>query len=110
MNQNNAAIRLLERGMTEQEVTDRIGSSGSSDIPNPFRSEMYPAGEDEFKILFFYTNRTLADGDIEDDELTPVVFKNGLLDGWGWSYWENTALRYNIRIRGDATEADGDLI
>jgi putative transposase len=36
---------------------------------------------------------------IDDDELTPVFLKDGRLDGWGWSYWQTTAARYDIRIR-----------
>jgi hypothetical protein len=97
--QNNARIATLERGMTPEQVLAHIGPSGRSNNPNPFKTEMYPAGDDTFRILYFYSQRTKADGNITDDELMPVVFKNGLLDGWGWSYWEGLAAQYSIRIR-----------
>ncbi len=105
-NQNNARIATLQRGMTPEQVIARIGPGPDADflgngaIPNPFKTEMYPAGDDTFTLLFFYSQRTKADGNITDDELMPVVFKNGLLDGWGWSYWEGVAAQYSIRIRG----------
>ena len=99
-NQNNARIATLQRGMTPQQVIARIGPSSDSTIPNPFKTEMYPAGDDTFTLLFFYSQRTVADGNITDEELMPVVFKNGMLDGWGWSYWEGVAAQYSIRIRG----------
>jgi len=99
MKQNNEALGTLQRGMTEQQVIDRFGWSNSGDIPNPFRTELYPAGADTFRVLLYYTNGTLADGDIQDDELTPIVLKNRRVDGWGWSYWEDMAQQYNIRPR-----------
>lgn len=99
MNQNNANMRALNVGMTEDQVITAMGPSPDRSTPNPYRSEMYPVGSTVFKILFFYTNRQSADGIIDDDELTPVVLKDGRLDGWGWSYWQTTAARYDIRIR-----------
>jgi predicted membrane-bound mannosyltransferase len=99
MNQNNANMRTLQVGMTEEQVIAAMGPSPDRSTPNPYRSEMYPAGGAVFKVLFFYTNRQSADGIIDDDELTPVVLKDGHLDGWGWSYWQTTAARYDLRIR-----------
>ena len=96
---NNARIATLERGMTPEQVIERIGP-GTGAIRNPFKTEMYPAGDDTFRILYFYSQRVRADGNYTDDELMPVVFKNGLLDGFGWSYWEGVAAQYSIRIRG----------
>jgi predicted small secreted protein len=96
--QNNARIMTLQRGMTPEQVIEHIGPSSNSRIPNPFRSEMYPAGDDIFRAFFFYSGTGLVPS-IPDSDLTPVVFKNESLDGWGWSYWESTAKQYNIRIR-----------
>jgi len=103
-NHNNSRMLSLERGMTINQVIGHIGPAPScptcNNVQNPLKREMYPAGEDMFDILFFYTRRLVADGAITDEETSPVVFKNGRLDGWGWLYWENTARQFNIRIRG----------
>jgi hypothetical protein len=96
--QNNARIMTLERGMTPEQVIEHIGPSGNSRVPNPVRSEMYPAGDDIFRAFFFYSGTGLV-ASILDRDLTPVVFKNESLDGWGWLYWESTAKQFNIRIR-----------
>ena len=96
--QNNTRIMTLQRGMTPEQVIEHIGPSYNSDVPNPVRSEMYPAGDDAFRALFFYSGTGLVDR-IFDRDLTPVVFKNESLDGWGWLYWESTAKQYNIHIR-----------
>ena len=95
---NNARIMTLQRGMTPEQVIEHIGLSNNFRVPNPVRSEMYPAGDDIFRAFFFYSGTGLV-ASILDSDLTPVVFKNESLDGWGWSYWESTAKQYNIRIR-----------
>ena len=96
--QNNARIMTLQRGMTPEQVIEHIGPSSNFRVPNPVSSEMYPAGDDIFRVLFFYGGTGLV-ASILDSDLTPVVFKNESLDGWGWLYWESTAKQYNIRIR-----------
>ncbi len=96
--ENNARIMTLQPGMTPEQVMEHIGPSSNSRIPNPFRSEMYPAGDDIFRAFFFYSGTGLVSS-IPDSDLTPVVFKNESLEGWGWSYWESTAKQYNISIR-----------
>lgn len=90
--QNNTRIMTLRRGMTPEQVIEHIGPSGYADIPNPFKSELFPTGDDTFRILYFYSQRQVDDGNVTDDELMPVVFRNGSLDGWGELYWEHTAL------------------
>ena len=106
--QNNARIMTLQRGMTPEQVIEHIGPSGNSQVPNPFRSEVYPAGDDTFRAFFFYAGtgyvamgliaERIADPTIQEGDLMPVVFKNEHLDGWGWSYWKSTVEQYNIRI------------
>ncbi len=40
-------------------------------------------------MLYYYTEMKKRDGKITDDELTPVVLKDGLVDGWTWSHWND---------------------
>ena len=95
---NNARIMTLQRGMTPEEVIRHIGPSINSGIPNPFRSEMHPVGDAIFRAFFFYSGTGLV-GSIPDSDLTPVVFKDERLEGWGWLYWERIAKQYNISIQ-----------
>jgi len=87
----------LQPGMTPEQVVEHIGPSSNSRVPNPVRSEVYPAGDDTFRAFFFYTGTGYVYS-IVDSDLMPVVFKNERLDGWGWSYWNSTVTQYNIRI------------
>ena len=98
--QNTARIITLQRGMTPERVIEHIGLSGYEErIHNPFSSEMYPAGDDTFRVLFFYSQTQASGSFTAGNELIPIVFKNGSLDSWAWTYWENTAAKYNILIR-----------
>ncbi len=97
--QNNTRIMTLQPGMTPEQVVEHIGPSSNFRVPNPIRSEVYPAGDDTFRALFFYTGMGVGYvTSILDSDLMPVVFKNERLDGWGWSYWKSTVTQYNIRI------------
>jgi hypothetical protein len=87
---------LRVMGTAPMEVHD---SDNMSTINNPYRTEMYNAGSVRIEIIYYYTDVKHADGAITDDELTPLVLKDGVLDGWGWSYLNDTAAKYEIRLR-----------
>ena len=36
-----------------------------------------------YQVLYYRTHRTHPDGDTSKDETTPLVFKDGVLVGWG---------------------------
>lgn len=76
-----------------------LGLPRGTEITNPWRVEMYEAGGSIWEILFYYTDVKRSDGAITDDELTPLVLKDGELDGWGWSYLTDVAAKYEIRLR-----------
>ena len=96
--ENNARLMTLEQGMTIQEVLERMGPSGDTRVPNPFKSELHSTAEDTLTALFFYTGTGYV-SDIPDNDLTPVVFRNDSLEGWGWTHWKSVATTYNLNIR-----------
>jgi len=68
-------------------------------ISNPYRSEVLQGKEKTFEIIYYVTDVKRDDGAITDDELTPLVFDDGKLIGWGWSFLEANVQKYEIRIR-----------
>ena len=66
---------------------------------NPYRTETISDGEKTLEVLYYYTDIKRNDGAITDDELTPLVFDNGRLIGWGWSFLETNIQKYEIRLR-----------
>ena len=52
-----------------------------------------------FEVIYYVTDVKNDDGAITDDELTPLVFDEGNLIGWGWSFLQNNVQKYEIRMR-----------
>jgi len=100
---NRQKLNQLSAGYTKQEVLNIMGTktvqAQGSVITNPYRTEMHQANGHVFEVLFYYTDIQKQDGAITDDELTPLIIKDGKLDGWGWSYWNNLINKYEIRVR-----------
>ena len=91
---NKEKLNELEIGMNENVVLMIMGSktikieSTPFTIENPFKTEIYSNDIDVYKILYFYTDLVKRDGFITDEELTPIIFKNNKLIGWGRDVWK----------------------
>ena len=46
------------------------------------------------------------DGVVSDDELEPVVLKDGFLAGVGWAYWRDVAAQEGIRLELEPVPTD----
>jgi hypothetical protein len=87
------------RTMGTKSVVVKDGTEFVGTINNPYRTEMYQVDADTFEVIFYYTDLKGRDGAITDDELTPLLLKNGVLIGWGWSHLRDVAAKYEIRFR-----------
>lgn len=77
---NRKGLRTLSVGMQQEEVTEVM--QGPPDL-----TEAFQEGESEsFEVWYYYTNRRRADGNRTKDEMTPLVFRDGKLVGWGDSF------------------------
>ena len=91
---NKEKLNELEIGMNENVVLMMMESktfkieSAPFTIENPFKTEIYSNDIDVYKILYFYTDLVKTDGFITDEELTPIIFKNNKLIGWGRDVWK----------------------
>jgi hypothetical protein len=62
---------------------------------NPMREEdVLGADGAEYHVLFYYTDVRTRDDKITDDELTPVVFREGKVSGIGYSFLGPRVARY----------------
>lgn len=108
---NRGNLLKLSLGMTKQEAMSIMGiqkitaskyfwSNPEFTITNPYRSETLQGKDKVFEVLYYYTDvkKTFSHA-ITDDELTPLIFDNGKLIGWGWSFMQDNAQKYEIRIR-----------
>lgn len=72
---NRQVISRLEIGQTRFEVEDRLGE--------PDFTEAYTHDGADYHILHYRTQHRHSDGETTPDETTPLVFRNGHLEGWG---------------------------
>ncbi len=111
-NKNRKNLTKLAIGMTKQEVmgimgdetaektfTNLVGKRIFLSATNPYRIEILQAKEKTFEVLYYYTDVKKDDDAITDDELTPMVFDNDKLIGWGQSFLDANIKKYEIRFR-----------
>jgi hypothetical protein len=111
---NRMNLLKLSAGMPKQEVIRIMGVGEFKvccpiyTVTNPHRTEAHQAGGSSWEILYYYTDKKTETyntpagtnaGVIQDDELMPIVLRDGRLDGWGWSYWNDVVKKYEIRVR-----------
>ena len=62
---------------------------------NPMREEDFRSADGvDYRVLFYYTDLRTKDDKITDDELTPVVFRDGKVVGVGYPFLGQLAPRY----------------
>ena len=75
-----------------------VTGSNAPSLYNPMRTGTYEVGEHAWEVLFYYARLVEDDGVVSDDELEPVVLKDGFLAGVGWAYWRDVAAQEGIRL------------
>lgn len=116
---NRRNLLKLSVGMTKEQALSTMGHKkgggrfGEPTVNSPYKSEILlvraePAvarqGKDKtFEVLYYYTdiNNVIYAANpaaVSDDELTPLVFDNGKLVGWGASFLEDIK-KYKISDR-----------
>lgn len=98
---NRENLSRLSYGMTKDEVHGVMGREGLRNYNNPYRTAMY-MGKDGKPIEVFYhwTDYTVPKG-IPDQDLTPVVLRDGKLVGWGREFWSDFVTKYELRIKSE---------
>ena len=112
---NRKNLEKLAIGMTSDEVDAVMGSETYSQEnrstettgsklrrrqadPESLPDGSPPDGRALLHRLLYYTDMKSRDGLITDDELTPVILKDGLVDGWSWAHWEGLVEKYRIGV------------
>ena len=95
--EGSGAVRTAADTMGVQQVQIPLGARGPT-LYNPMRTATYEQADQTWEVLFYYTRLVEDDGQISDDELTPVVFLDGYLTGFGWQYWNEAARSAGLEI------------
>lgn len=74
-------LARLSLGMTSDQVFQIMRQ--------PYRNEVFDFGDNHYEVWFYVTNLTLLDQKkLTQANLTPLTFKNGVLQGKGYNYYE----------------------
>ena len=76
---------------------------------NPHRSELYEGDGSTWEVLYYYTHIARDDGRVTEDELTPLVLRDGTLTGWGWTHWAAQNRRHDLGAELPTPLPDPDL-
>ncbi len=107
---NRGNLLKLSVGITKEEMLDIMGTETikandyyHATINNPYRSEILQGKDKTFEVIYYYTDKKQDDYYFKvtflDDELTPLVFDDGKLIGWGWSFMQESIQKYELRLR-----------
>jgi hypothetical protein len=97
---NRRNLLKLSVGMTKEQAIATMGHKsgggrlGEPTVNSPYKSEIVPGKDKTFEVLYYYTDiesnvYTANPSTIPANELTPLVFDNGKLIGWGTDFLEN---------------------
>ena len=82
-------------GVTQVQI---LTGSTAPALYNPMRTGTYETSEHSWEVLFYYVRLVEDDGIVSDDELEPVVLRDGFLAGVGWKYWKEIAGQEGINL------------
>ena len=87
---NTRRIQGLSLGMNRAQALQWMGTRPFSEpssrfhVSNPVRTESYQTDDGvDVEIAYYYTDLEKSDSLVTDAELTPILFKDGVLSAWG---------------------------
>lgn len=82
-----AAAALGKQVIVGYEMPDMTGKHYKPIVKeNPLRVQTLHQGRHVYLVEFYFVGINHSDGKITDDELTPLVFEQDHLIGWGWDF------------------------
>ena len=108
--ENKANLIKISIGMTKEEVLKIMGTAPKKGnywideyavVENPSKSETVEGKEATFEVIYYFTSAIEERGrwnrsEPRYDELTPLLFKDGKLAGWGADFVKENVPNYEL--------------
>jgi len=91
-------------GAVEKTIGGAVKTVGSvflgapKKVKNPYKTTIFKADRKTFEIMHYYTGPAGANGVIADNDLTPLVFENDTLIGWGREFFRKNRTKYEYEL------------
>lgn len=95
-------VKDLTAGISRDSTFAIMGTTptAADSIPNIHERGVYLIDGSMYEVLLFPRDGDAHKGEsLDDKEVTPLVFADGSLSGWGWSYWDSVATANKIPRR-----------
>ena len=90
----------VEVGMTKQRVLEIFGNDSYYAFTNPYKSEVFPTKDGVVEIIYYYTDYIdYGSGKSLETGLTPIIFKNNKVIGWGNKMLDDSDFKQTITIK-----------
>jgi hypothetical protein len=90
----------LEAMGSEPVTVRRVGFFSNERIAQPYRIDSLRTDDGAvLEVLYYITDVQGLEFDVADDELTPLVVKDGRLVGWGRTFFDQNIQRTELRVR-----------
>ena len=106
------ALAEIEPGTPQDEVLGQFPDGGLEEtrdrrVIHGYRLQRYFAGGGMVEVVWIHHEG--SGGEIEDprQDLTPVIFRDEILDGWGWAHFDTRAGEWSLGSPPGATDAGG---
>jgi hypothetical protein len=101
-----ATLKKLSVNITRDSALKLLSADAApgDSVPHVYRENQYLVDGKFYKIAFYTpTDRkemsdTASGTPIAEGELTPLVFVNDTLTGWGWDHWKEVAATINLPV------------
>jgi hypothetical protein len=100
-----ATLGKLSEKITRDSALKILAQDVAGDpAPHIYREDQYLVEGKFYKVAYYTpTDRKQASDSAQgnllaDEELTPLVFVNDTLQGWGWERWEQVAASINVPV------------
>lgn len=102
-----ARLESLSANITRDSALKILSADAApgDSLPHIYREAQYLVDGRMYRVAYYTpTDRkevtdTVARGEaLEERRLTPLVFVNDTLTGWGWDHWEEVAATINVTV------------
>jgi hypothetical protein len=101
-------VRGLSEGISKDSALKILGEGApeGDSLRNIYKHDRYLVEGAMYDVYLFdpKNRKAWVDKSVPDKELTPVVFVNNKVEGWGWGDMDELAQKHNIQVRRSPTQ------